>query len=373
MRLRLASGEKPPEWPIPEASPRPARTRKQKALRWLKWAAIGLCLSALLLCGAAGILIWRLSATVTNYPGAHFNLGSNGIWLEHAWAGEPHADSDYDALAQRLTAEQITYVYAHVGPLQSDGTIPASLAPNAAAFATAMHSRIPGLRVLAWIGQVELAGGYDASQSVDLSDSQVRSNIADTAAHFVVDAGFDGVQFDIEPITNNSAHFLDLLTTTRNVLPPGAILSTVGQKWAPNAHLADLLFRAKRAGAWWTSYYYAAVCAHVDQIVPMIYDSAMPSSGLYEFFVQQETEHILEAARSARHPPQVLIGLPTYTGASFWFHPDAENMRSGLIGVTRGLNSNRDTSAFTGVAFYRFGTTQQSDWATYDTLWLGKK
>ena len=372
MRLRVASGEKPPEWPLLGVAPRPARTRKQQALRWLKWTAIGLCVGSLLLCGVFGVVIWRLSATVTHFSGAHFNLGSNGVWLEHSWAGEPHPDGEYDKLAQQLSAEQITYVFAHVGPLQSDGTIPVSVAPNAADFATAMHARIPGLRVLAWIGQVELASGFDASQSVDLSNSQVRANIAQTAAHFVVDSGFDGVHFDIEPITNNNPHFLDLLTATRTLLPSGAILSTVGQKWAPNAHLADLLYSAKRAGAWWTSYYYAAVCAHVDQIVPMIYDSAMPNSGLYEFFTQQETEHILDAARSARHPPQVLIGLPTYTGNSFWFHQSAENMRTGLIGVTRGLNSNRDTSAFAGVAIYRFGTTTQSDWATYDTLWLGK-
>lgn len=372
MRTRAISGEKPPEWPIPGQSAQPTRTRKQKALRLLKGSAIAVCIGVLLLVAVSGVAIWRLSATVTKYPGAHFNQGINGVWLEHSWAGEPHSDSEYDALAQQLTSEQIGFVFAHVGPLRSDGVIPDSLAPNAADFAGAMHQRMPGLRVLAWIGQVELAGGYDASQSVDLSNSQVRLNIAQTAAHFVTGSGFDGVHYDIEPITNNNPHFLDLLTTTRSLLPTGAILSTVGQKWAPNAHVADLLYSAKRAGAWWTSYYYAAVSAHVDQIVPMLYDSAMPTSGLYEFFVQQETEHILDAARSARTPPQVIFGLPTYSGDSFWFHERAENMRSGLVGVTRGLNSNRDTSAFTGVAIYRFGTTTQSDWATYDTLWLGK-
>ena len=74
-----------------------------------------------------------------------------------------------------------------------------------------------------------------------------------------------------------------------------------------------------------------------------------------------------------QHSPrrQVLIGLPTYSGDSLWFHSSAENMRTGLQGVVAGLNSNRDTSAFTGVAIYRFASTGNTDWTTYDKLWLG--
>jgi spore germination protein YaaH len=325
----------------------------------------------LLLAVALGVAYWRLSATVTSYAGAHFNSGQNAIWLEHTWAGESHAETDYDQLAQRLSHEQIAFVYAHVGPLQSDGTIPSELAPNAATLVTALHSRLPHVKVLAWIGQVELAGGYPPSESIDLDQSAVRGQIAQTAAHFVGDLGFDGVHYDIEPIVNNNPRFLDLLTETRALLPPGALLSTVGEKWAPNAHLADLLYGMGRAGAWWTSYYYADVAAHVDQLVAMIYDTGMPTSGLYSLAVQQETEHILDAARSARTPPQLLVGIPTYTGNSLWFHASAENMRTGLVGLVAGLNSNRDTSAFTGVAIYRFASTGDADWSTYDKLWLG--
>jgi Glycosyl hydrolases family 18 len=226
--------------------------------------------------------------------------------------------------------------------------------------------------VLAWIGQVELAGGYAPEESVNLTDSQVRFDIAHTAARFVTDDGFDGVHYDIEPIVNNSARFLDLLDTTRAALPPGALLSVVGEKWAPDATAASLLYAVHRASSVWTSYYYAAVAAKVDQVVAMIYDTGMPAAGLYTLTVKQETANILDAVRSARHPPQLLIGLPTYTGDSTWFHSSAENMGTGLSGVVAGLNSNRDTSAFTGVAIYRYASTSDADWQTYDRVWLGK-
>lgn len=367
-------GTETPTWPLPgtqgarRTGGPPPQTWRSRLWRVLRLLLIAVVLAVI----ASGVLFWRLSATVTAYAGSHFNTGQNAVWLEHDWAGEPHGDAEYDALAQRLGEEQIGYVFAHVGPLDSDGHIPASRAPYAAALVAALHSRLPQVKVLAWIGQVEAAGGYPADQSVNLDDSSVRLSIAQTAAQFVSGDGFDGVHYDIEPIVNNSARFLDLLTTTRDLLPPGAILSTVGQKWAPNAHVADWLRSQGKGDAWWTSYYYAAVAAHVDQVVAMVYNTGMPAPQLYQLTVQQETEHILDAVRSARHPPQVLIGLPAYAGDSLWFHASAENIHTGLGGVISGLNSDRDTQPFVGVAIYRYALISDADWDDYNTLWLGK-
>ncbi|MGH2517187.1 MAG: glycosyl hydrolase family 18 protein [Ktedonobacterales bacterium] len=365
-----------PLWPLPGTgaaragnnqlrTPHPWRHRLLRAIQVLLALLVILAL-------AAGILYWRLTATVTAYSGAHFNTGQNAVWLEHEWAGQSHSGADYDALAQRLSQEQISYVFAHVGPLNSDGTIPADRAPNAGTLVAALHTRLPNLHILAWIGQVELAGGYPADESINLDDSTVRATIVQTAAYFVTQLGFDGVHYDIEPILNNNPRFLDLLDETRAALPAGAILSISAEKWAPNAHIAEWLYANNKAGAWWTSYYYAAVAAHVDQLVALLYNTGMPAPQLYQLTVQQETEHILEAARSAAHPPQVLIGLPTYTGNTPWFHDNAENIQTGLAGVVAGLNSNTQTQPFAGVAIYRFALTTAADWSTYDSLWLGK-
>jgi spore germination protein YaaH len=155
-------------------------------------------------------------------------------------------------------------------------------------------------------------------------------------------------------------------------MPPGAVLSIAAQKWAPNATIAGWANDAGRGNAWWTSYYYAAVAGHVDQLVVMAYNTAMPTPQLYALFVKQQVQHILDAVRTARRPPQVLIGIPTYPGNDIWYHDWAENMASGLDGVAAGLNSTGDPHPFGGVAIYRFGLTTGGDWATYDKAWLGR-
>lgn len=324
------------------------------------------------LCG--GLALWRLSQTNTDYPGAHFNTGNNAVWLEHNWAGQAHTAAQYDALARRLRAEQVTYVYAHVGPLDSDGRIPAGRAPFAAQLVAALHDRMK-VHVLAWIGQLEAASGQPADQVVNLADSAVRTQIAATAAHFVVADHYDGVHYDIEPIVNNDAHFLDLLDETRAALShsTGATISIAAQKWAPNATVAGWVHDAGHAQAWWTSYYYAALAGHVDQMVVMTYDTAMPTAALYQVFVKEQVQHILDALQTARHPPQLLVGIPTYPGDDHWHHAAAENMASGLAGVTAGLNSTSTAAPFTGVAIYRFALTSDGDWAAYDTAWLGRR
>jgi hypothetical protein len=359
------------------AQPPQEKRSSARKHRWMTRRVLRVALGVFLviaILGAAGsaYAYYRLTATVTDFSGPHFNMNQNAVWLEHEWAGESQTEEAYDALSAQLRQERITYVYAHVGPLDSSGAIPTSLAPNASALAAALHARIPGVKVLAWIGQLEAASGAPADETVNLADSEVREQIVATSDMFVRHDGFDGVHYDIEPIQNNNPHYLDLLIETRAALPSGAMISISAQKWAPNAHLADLLYHTGRGGQWWTSYYFAAVAAHVDQMAVMTYDSGMPTARAYEIFVQQETKHILAAVRTASHPPQVLIGIPTYTGDNVWFHASAENMRTALTGVIAGLNSDHDTQPFVGVAIYRLAVTTSTDWQTYDEMWLGE-
>lgn len=358
----------PARWPLPVVG---TSGRSVAVWRWLRRVLLAAGLLALLAVGAAGFAWWHLAATVTSYAPAHFNQGTNAVWLEHSWSGEPHTPAQYDQLAAQLQREQIRYVFAHVGPLQSDGVIQTSLAPYADKLAVALHARVPGIRVLAWIGQLEAASGAPADTVVNLGKSVVRQQIVRTSASFVA-RGLDGVHYDIEPILNNNARFLDLLDETRAALPAGSVISVAAQKWAPSARVAQWAYQTGHADAWWTTYYYAQVAAHVDQMVVMAYNTAMPTAGLYELMVKQETQHILEAVRTTSHPPQVLIGLPTYPGDETWFHASAENMDSGLLGVSGGLNANRTAAPFAGVAIYRLGTTSTSSWQTYQRLWLGQ-
>lgn len=370
---RTAQADSSDTQPLPpRRTPKPWQRPRMSRGRALRVALTLLLALVVIASVGSGYVYHRLTVTRTSFPASHFNRGLNAVWLEHAWAGEYHTADEYDTLAAQLRAEQIKYVFAHVGPLSSDGTIAPNLAEWAPDMASALHARLPGVKVLAWIGQLEAASGAPADEVVNLAAASTRLTIAATSARFVKVEGFDGVHYDIEPISNNNAHFLDLLIETRALLPHGAILSVSAQKWAPNAHIADLLYRSGRAGQWWTTYYMAAVAAHVDQLVVMTYDTGMPTARLYQIFVQQETKHILDAVNSAQPPPQLLIGVPTYSGDSAWFHSSAENMTSALAGVTAGLNSATHPAPFAGVAIYRLAVTSDADWRVYNHVWLGQ-
>jgi hypothetical protein len=360
-------------WPaIPQeepATPAPSAENGKRRKRWywrlLRAGSIALVLVVLLV----GVGWWRLNATTTTFSGAHFNQHHNAVWAQHAWVGQAHSAQDYDTLAALLQREEIGYVYAHVGPLDGDGHIPPELYPNAATFVREMKARLPNLKILAWIGQIEKDGGGP----LDISKSETRARIIAEAYRFTAQFGFDGIHYDIEPVHNLNPHFLDLLDETRATIGPGKLLSISAPKWAPAARVIPFVQATfGRGSAWWTAYYFLTVSAHVDQLVVMMYNTALPAASLYETLVKQETEAILQANARSTHPAEVLIGVPTYHDNGPGFHDSAENMLSGLQGVTAGLNSGEDTSHFGGVAIYPLWLTSQSDWQTYNHLWLGQ-
>ena len=360
-------------WPVaPQAAQEPPAPRVESVSRRKRWywrllrvGGIALALVSVL----AGVSWWRLTATVTTFSGAHFNQHDNAIWAQHAWVGQTHSAQEYDELAALLQREQIGWLYAHVGPLDGDGHIPPALYPNATAFIHEMKARLPNLKIMAWMGQMEKDGGGP----LDISNSETRTRIVAEAYRFAVEFGFDGIHYDIEPVHNLNPHFLDLLDETRAAIGPGKLLSISAPKWAPAARVIPFVQATfGRGSAWWTTYYFLTVSIHVDQLVVMMYNTALPTASLYETLVQQETKAILQANASSPHPAEVLIGIPTYHDNGPGFHDAAENMQSGLQGITAGLNSGEDTSHFGGVAIYPLWLTSQSDWQTYDHLWLGK-
>ena len=369
---RTAAPDQPetPTMPRKASNPWPmVRRHLRKHLAWQ--VALGIVLAVATI---AELGWWGLSATATNFAGSHFNQGQNATWVAHTWVGDTHPDADYDDLAGLLQREQITFIYAHVGPLNGDGTIPAERYPNAAPFTQAMHTRLPQLRILAWIGQIYQPGAPVGSAEIDLARSQTRANITQAAALFTSQLGFDGVHYDIEPIPNNDNHFLDLLDETRTQIGPYKILSLSTPNWVPVARVTDVIQNIRNApNVWWTTYYYQAVSRHVDQLVAMMYNTGMPTAPLYEMIVQQETAHILHSVQVASPHTQVIIGIPTYTQLpSRAFHASAENMRTGLHGVISGLNEATGLSAFAGIAIYPEWLTTPADWALYEQEWLGK-
>jgi spore germination protein YaaH len=145
---------------------------------------------------------------------------------------------------------------------------------------------MPKLRVEAWLGDVVLP---EKDPGLDLEQSAVRDRITASSAQ-VLDLGFDGVHFDLEPVRSGSVGFLALLDQVRALTADRQAVFSIA---APQIDPLPGLHRAGIAvadhGKYWSQDYFAAAARRVDQIAVMSYDTAMPIESLYGGYVAQQT------------------------------------------------------------------------------------
>lgn len=357
----MAEGNGEREMPAVEERTRPLRRRLRLIRRLLLWsvaAAVALAVALLF----AIWLWWHFD------PGdGQRSRGVNALWAAHTWVGDEHSDAEYQQFADLLTKNQISDVFVHAGPLDGDGSVPDDRVEHAADLLSAMKRYAPGVRVQAYLGQVEKRGGGP----LDLRDDQVRSRIVETAGHFL-DMGFQGIHYDIEPIYPGNDSFLDLLERTHELTEAhGAVLSVALEQleFAPGAQ--------RIIGAFWRSYndptkgFLQDVAARADQVAIMAYDSGLPTDWLFGAYMAWQTERVVRAVGSM---VTVFMGVPTYRKGSFLkFHSWAENMHSGIRGIRKGLDRlDRDQTGNVGVAIFAEWTTTDEDWRTYAADWLGE-
>lgn len=291
--------------------------------------------------------------------------GPNALWAEHDWVGEPHSAAEYDALADRLQANRITDVFFHVGPLAADGTIDPSLYPNAATLIAELEARLPDLRAQAWIGQKEKLGGGP----LDLADASVRGAIVETASTFLA-LGFDGIHYNIEPVASGNEALIALLDETRPVVNASdAILSIAADEIEPYPGARRMLKRFIPDAHLWSGDYYEAIAARTDQMAVMMYDTTLPYAWAYSTVVTWVTRL---AWHNIGKDTVLFIGVPTSNEATAGFDPEAENLRSALIGIARTMPSDRDSPRMFGLALYANWTTDDAEWAFWRRHWLGE-
>jgi hypothetical protein len=290
--------------------------------------------------------------------------GPVGLWLEHRWVGETQSIAGYDALADELRGLGITDVFAHVGPLDGTGAIPPERYPNAAAFVAAMHARLPGVHIQAWMGQMEKRRGGP----LDLADPSTRAGILRTAEIFL-DLGFDGIHYDIESLQRDDSALHALLDATHALARArGRLLSLATTEIEPFAGANALVNTPLPDAVLWSPSDYRAAAARVDQLAVMTYNTALPWDWLYGSFVAFETRRIVAAVDGKA---AIMMGVPTYEEPGWTFHPQAENMASGLRGVRLAIADAGPRPAQLGVAIYAHWTTDATEWATYRRLWRG--
>jgi hypothetical protein len=342
----------------------PAPAERTHRRPWRRWAA-RTALAAVLL-----LLVPLLAAEAAlriNYTGdpaeGTYTRDRDALWLGHAWVDGRKKDADVAALARRLDGTGIRDLYVHSGPLEHDGTLPTSAYPRARWLIDAVHRELPGVRVQAWLGDI-LAPEHP--EALHLERPESRAAILRSTRR-VLDAGYDGVHFDLEPLHSGDRNYLMLLdalhaeTEARDVP-----LSVAAHQIDPLPGLHSVWGALTGHPKWWSQEFFGQVARRVDQIAVMSYDTMQPLEGTYGGYVAQQTALALEVT-----PPStdLLMGLPFFKENRFGHWAHAETVPAAVRGVRLGLSrTDADRAAF-GVALYVDFAATEADWTAYREGW----
>lgn len=329
---------------------------------WPRRIALGVVLAIVVPVLTAGI---ALRLNYSGDPGDNTRTrGRDAIWLGHAWVDGRKDDADLAAFADRIEGTGIKDLYVHAGPLEHDGTLPADRYPRARWLIDAVHRTLPGIRVQAWLGDVLATEGPDGLR---LERAASRTAVV-ASARQILDAGFDGVHFDLEPLHSGDRHYLSLLDDLRALTRPRRAQLSVA------AHQIDPLPSAHRvigvvsggSQKWWSQKFFGQVARRVDQIAVMSYDTWMPLEGLFGGYVAQQTALALEVTPK---DTDLLMGVPFFHEDDLGHHESAETVAAAVRGTRLGLGrTDRGRERF-GVALYVDFAAREGDWSAYRAGW----
>ncbi|MFD5325675.1 hypothetical protein [Streptomyces sp. NPDC127092] len=335
--------------------------RWKRAWRRGRWFALGLALVLVVPVLAAGTAL-RLNYTGELREDAR-TRGKDAIWLGHAWVDGRKKDADLTAFAARIKGTGIRDLYVHAGPLEHDGTLPAERHPRAAWLIGAVHRTMPGIRVHAWLGDVLATEGPNGLR---LEDAGSRAAVV-ASARQVLDAGFDGVHFDLEPLHSDDAHYLSLLDDLRTLTRARkAPLSVAAHQIDPLPAAHSALGAVSGSEKWWSQEFFGQVARRVDQIAVMSYDTWMPLEGLYGGYVAQQTSLALEVTPEET---DLLMGLPFFHEDDLGHHESAETVAAAVRGARLGLGRTDPARERFGLALYVDFAAEDRDWAAYREGW----
>jgi hypothetical protein len=308
-------------------SGRPAFVRhwSHPRLKWTKRIAAGTAVLLVVPLLTAGVSL-RLQYAGDPAPGTH-TRGRDAVWLGHAWVDGRNGEAQLAELAQRVRGTGIRDLYVHAGPLEHDGSLPAARYPKARWLVQAVRRELPGVRVQAWLGDVLSTEGQ---RGMDLGERATRERVVRSARQ-VLDAGFAGVHFDLEPLHSGDQAYLSLLDDVRAVTRDRrAPLSVAAHQIDPLPSFHSVAGFVTGHPKWWSQSYFGAVARRVDQIAVMSYDTAMPLASLYGGYVAQQTRLALEATPRGTN---LLMGLPAFHTDDIGHHESAETVAAGVRGL----------------------------------------
>ncbi|WP_307852240.1 glycoside hydrolase family 18 protein [Streptomyces sp. b94] len=364
---KAAGGEDTPQGP-PEPGDESRRaaavgnTDRERRLRRLRRITLGVLLVLLVPLLTAG------AALRVNYMGdpadGTYTRNRDAMWLGHAWVDGRKDDADLAAFARRIENTGIRDLYVHTGPLEHDGTLPKARYPKARRLIDAVRRELPGVRVQAFLGDVLVTEGTGGMR---LAEAGTRAAVVDSARQ-VLDAGYDGVHLDLEPLRSGDRNYLSLLDDLRAVTrAQDAQLSVAAHQIDPLPALHSVFGVFTENPKWWSQEFFGQVARRVDQIAVMTYDTAQPLEGTYGGYVAQQTSLALEATPPTTH---LLMGLPFYYESNFdhWGH--AETVEAAVRGVRLGLSRTDADRKLFGVAPYIDFAATETNWDEYREGWI---
>ena len=342
----------------------------ERARRWGSrvLAGAGMVVGAVLVLLGAGFVALSVNSFGTPSPTAH-GTGHDAEWLGHAWVDGRKGQSDVDALARELrpagpagaSAGRITIsdLFVHTGPFRNDGTLDPALRPKARWLVDALHAALPGVRVQAWLGAHPTPG------ALQLDSATTRANLVASVGQ-VLDDGFDGVQYDFEPLDDGNQDLVTLLHTTHELTQQRhKVLSLSASHTEPLPGIVAAVRLAPGPLALWSNGYLHRLALELDQVALMVYDTGLPTRDSYAGYTRQVTERALAAVPA---DVALFIGVPAYHDDNLDHHADAEVIPAALRGVRLALGDRAPRQNF-GVALYVDFTATPADWASYHHDW----
>ncbi|MCL7428570.1 glycoside hydrolase family 18 protein [Streptomyces sp. YS415] len=355
----------PPPAPTPDPAPDEADAPAGRRRRWrraVRRTALAL-LVVLLLPVLTAALALRLNYSGDPEDGT-YTRNRDAIWLGHAWVDGRKRDADVTALVRRLDTTGIRDLYVHAGPLNHDGTLPASKYPRARWFLDAMRREAPSVRVQAWLGD-RLAS--ESPDGLRLEDPGTRAAVV-TSTRRILAAGFEGAHFDLEPLHSGDQDYLTLLDALREETRARDVpLSVAAHRIDPLPALHSVAGFLTGHPKWWSQDFFGEVARRVDQIAVMSYDTALPLESLYGGYVAQQTSLALEVT-----PPttDLLMGLPFFHESDVGHHESAETVSAAVRGTRLGLSRTDPDRERFGVALYVDFAAKEADWTAYRRGWV---
>lgn len=321
-------------------------------------AGAAMAVGAVLILLGAGFVALSVNSFGTPSPVAR-SAGHDAEWLGHAWVDGRKGPSDVDALARELRNTGIRDLFVHSGPFRDDGTLDPALRPKARWLVAALHTALPGVRVQAWLG------AHPAPDALHLYSATTRANLVASVAQ-VLDDGFDGVQYDFEPLDDANQDLLTLLHTTHELTQQRhKLLSLSASHTAPLPGMASAVRLVPGQLALWSNGYLHRLALELDQVALMVYDTGLPTQDSYAGYMREATEQALAAVPA---DVALFIGVPAYHDDNLSHHADAEVLPAALRGVRLALGDRAPRANF-GVALYVDFTATPADWASYRQDW----